>query len=36
MRVTKLSLMGKRKLLKMTAIVSAPRTTLANKNDIWH
>ena len=36
MRVKKLSVTGERKLLKMIAIVSAPRAILAFKNNIWH
>ena len=36
MRVTKLSIMGEQKLLKMTAIVSASRPIPATKTDIWH
>ena len=36
MRVTKLSVTGEQKLLKMTAILSAPRPILATTNDIWY
>ena len=36
MRVKKFSVMGKQRLLKLTAIVSAPRPIPAFKNDIWH
>ena len=36
MMVTKLSVTSEQKLLKMTATVSAPRTTPATKYDIWH
>ena len=32
----KLSITVEQKLLKMTAIVSAPRPIPATKNDIWH
>ena len=36
MRVTKLPVTGEQKLLKVTAIVSAPRPIPATKNDNWH
>ena len=36
MRVTKLSVTGQQKLLKMPAILSASRPVPATKNDIWH
>ena len=36
MMVTKLSVASEQKLLKMTAIVDAPRKIPATKYDIWH
>ena len=35
-KVTKLPATGEKKLLEVTAIVSAPRPIPTTRNDIWH